>query len=583
MGCLQSSNLTLLLATLFLFLSRPAHGLCKVTPGSENWPSLSSWTDLNRTTGGRLLKPLPPASVCHPDQPNYNRARCTTISNAWSSSQFHSDDPISYDWQNWSNYSCTLDPSTPCSGVGYPVYVINATTAEHVQIAVNFARDNNLRLNVRSTGHDFLGRSANPQSLSVWVHYMRSINFHGSSFSPQGCGISLNVNAVTVGSGTQMRELYRAAAARALIVVGGSSTTVSVGGYLTGGGHSPLSPLFGMGADQVIQFDIVTADGKILTTNECTNTDLFWAVRGGGPAFGVVTSFTIRAIPTVPTVVYGGSIRTSTDIDANFEAIAHVHKQWSSRLAKFGVGGYMIGTPHAGTGSISLQVIMPNATSTSVLQKKLAPILSEMASVTNGSVKASGFYSLYQSYGAFIAPGTDTNDASGFPGTGLTKLITSWLYDEDALNDPGLKNALMGASDSSTLLFNDFTAGPGTHNPPFIRGGGNAVNPAWRSAIVRPASEKHFPGLNRALLEQSKLDFLRFGESLRKLAPNGGTYGNEADAATPDFQQAFYGSNYERLLSIKRTFDTDGVFWCRTCVGSELWEEDADGSLCSVE
>jgi FAD/FMN-containing dehydrogenase len=77
-----------------------------------------------------------------------------------------------------------------------------------------------------------------------------------------------------------MRELYRAAADRNLMIVGGASTTVSVGGYLTGGGHSPLSPLFGMGADNVIQLEIVTADGKLVVANECSQRDLFWAVRG---------------------------------------------------------------------------------------------------------------------------------------------------------------------------------------------------------------------------------------------------------------------------------------------------------------
>ena len=77
-----------------------------------------------------------------------------------------------------------------------------------------------------------------------------------------------------------MRQLYRAAADRNYMVVGGSSTTVSVGGYLVGGGHSPLSPLFGMGADNVMQLEIVTANGELVVANECTNTDLFWAVRG---------------------------------------------------------------------------------------------------------------------------------------------------------------------------------------------------------------------------------------------------------------------------------------------------------------
>ena len=119
-----------------------------------------------------------------------------------------------------------------------------------------------------------------PKSLSIWTHHLRRIEWHALNFSPQGCGITLNATAVTVGSGTQMRELYRSAGDKNMMIVGGSSTTVSVGGYLIAGGHSPLSPLYGMGADNVLELEVVTSDGKLRIANECTNTDLFWAIRG---------------------------------------------------------------------------------------------------------------------------------------------------------------------------------------------------------------------------------------------------------------------------------------------------------------
>jgi hypothetical protein len=245
----------------------------------------------------------------------------------------------------------------------------------------------------------------------------------------------------------------------------------------------------------------------------------------------------------------------------------------------------MIGTPYlTGAGDYTtLEVILPNATSTNALQSVLNPIFSQIASMTGNAVQVSGSYQQYAVYGDLVSDRDTTgDDSTGFPGTGMTKLIASWLYDETALNSAGLKKALMGSIDNATLLFQDFTAGPGTHNPPFIRGGGNAVNPAWRSAIVRPAAEKNFAGLNRPLLAQSKKDFLRFGESLRQLAPNMGAYSNEAAADTPNVTVAFYGTNYPRLLQIKKTVDPNGTFWCRTCVGSELWKEGDDGSLCLV-
>lgn len=111
------------------------------------------------------------------------------------------------------------------------------------------------------------------------------MRWYDSSFQPQGCNITINTVAVAVSSGTQFRELYNAAAAKNLIIVGGSSHTVSVGGYFTGGGHSSLSPLLGMGADQVLELEVVTADGRLLVANECTNEDLFWAVRGVGNTY----------------------------------------------------------------------------------------------------------------------------------------------------------------------------------------------------------------------------------------------------------------------------------------------------------
>lgn len=67
-------------------------------------------------------------------------------------------------------------------------------------------------------------------------------------------------------------------------------------------------------------------------------------------------------------------------------------------------------------------------------------------------------------------------------------------------------------------------------------------------------------------------------QALRELAPNSGAYVNEADPTEPNWQRAFWGSNYPRLLNLKKKWDPDGVFWCRPCVGNELWTvTGADG------
>jgi hypothetical protein len=150
----------LLLTSPLISYALPTQQSCKTIPDASSWPTASEWSAFNETTGGRLIKTHAPAAACHPEQPEYNVATCSDIQDSWDSSQWHSDNPVSNDWQNWNNYSCLPDPSTPCSVDGYPTYVVNASTSKDVQLAVNFARDNNLRLNVKSTGHDYLGRYA---------------------------------------------------------------------------------------------------------------------------------------------------------------------------------------------------------------------------------------------------------------------------------------------------------------------------------------------------------------------------------------------------------------------------------------
>jgi FAD/FMN-containing dehydrogenase len=100
------------------------------------------------------------------------------------------------------------------------------------------------------------------------------------SFRPHGCNFVINTPAATVGGGSQIGDLVEALDKLNRTIVGGTSKTVSVGGYLTGGGHSVLAQRYGMGADQILEMEVVTPQGNIVIANECRNQDLFWAMRG---------------------------------------------------------------------------------------------------------------------------------------------------------------------------------------------------------------------------------------------------------------------------------------------------------------
>jgi len=126
---------------------------------------------------------------------------------------------------------------------------------------------------------DLRNRSTSPYSLSIWTRYMIDYVYH-DVFQPAGCNITINTSAVTAGAGSYVSDIYYQLNLQNLTVIDGMGPEVTMGGYITGGGHSPLSHVYGLGADQVYEVEMVTPIGEIVTANECQNTDLFWAVRG---------------------------------------------------------------------------------------------------------------------------------------------------------------------------------------------------------------------------------------------------------------------------------------------------------------
>ena len=85
---------------------------------------------------------------------------------------------------------------------------------------------------------------------------------------------------MTIAAGMQMRDCYEAALNKNVTFVGGADPNVGIGGWILGGGHSPISSAYGLGADNALEFTVVTAAGDVVIANECKHRDLFWALRG---------------------------------------------------------------------------------------------------------------------------------------------------------------------------------------------------------------------------------------------------------------------------------------------------------------
>ncbi|KAI1122431.1 hypothetical protein F5Y10DRAFT_254122 [Nemania abortiva] len=544
---------------------------CKAFPGTSSWPSEESWSEFNTTLRGKLIKPgPPPGAICHPGEPTFNSDQCAILTAAWGTYDFHQSNPVSNMWEQFNNDTCLVGPNTPCSGAGYPAYVVNATTAEDVKLSLEFARKHNVRVVVKSSGHDFQGRSQAPGALSIWVHHMQSYKTH-DTFRPVGCNFTIDTPAVTVGGGSQLGPIYEKLDKINRTVVGGSSKTVSVGGYLTGGGHSILSPRLGLGADNVLELEMVTPMGDIITANECQNQDLFWAMRGGGGStFGVMTSVTMATHPT-PKIVAGLILIYGPNEEPWVpDMIGYLASQLPYLVSK-DVSGYAFFSYNAKIANGSNSTVSYSGMGAEVMIMDTQDI-NDMYAIwdpifahVNATWPVTPYATLapYPTFQSWFSVYYDKAAA------GYNQYVGGRLLDEKAfsMNSSALGKVFMSATPSAYLV-----AGKGVRNAK-PRGGSISVTPAWRRTVAHCTNGHIFQPLNATARAEAISIVDNITEPLRQIAPDTGAYLNENNPYERDWQHAFWGENYERLLQIKRQYDPDDVLWCAPCVGNERWEQ----------
>jgi hypothetical protein len=182
---------------------------------------------------------------------------------------------------------------------GRPTIVVKAADAEDVARTVRFAEATGLDLAVRSGGHSLAGYGTTDGGIVLDLSPMK------------GLLIDPERRLAWAQPGLTAGEVTTAAAAHGLAVPFGDTASVGIGGLTTGGGIGFLARKHGMTIDNLVEAEVVTADGRILTVDEGRHPDLFWAIRGGGGNVGVVTRFVYRLVE-VDTVVGGGVILPAT-------------------------------------------------------------------------------------------------------------------------------------------------------------------------------------------------------------------------------------------------------------------------------
>ena len=174
----------------------------------------------------------------------------------------------------------------------HPAFIVRCRDVADVITAVNFARSSGLPLAVRGGGHNPAGFSMVDDGIVLDLSAMRGIKVDPAA------------RTATVQGGCTLGDVDHATHAFGLAAPGGVVSTTGVGGLTLGGGTGHLTRSCGLTIDNLLEADVVLADGTFVPANDHQNEDLFWALRGGGGNFGVVTSFTFRLHP-VETVVAG--------------------------------------------------------------------------------------------------------------------------------------------------------------------------------------------------------------------------------------------------------------------------------------
>ncbi len=561
---------------------------CRCYPNEACWPSEAQWEALNKQVDGRLIRVESPFKSCAKNDKN----------EACRQAIYFSQNPFYLESQagatqttGWLN-AWQSSPS---------LYAVKVKNNQDIQAAVNFARRHRLRVVIKGTGHDYLGRSNAPNSLLIWTHDMRKVSLE-RNFKPLGCPLSYEgYTALTVSAGTRWLEAYRKAVVEnGRYVQGGGCTSVgAAGGFIQGGGYGSFSKKFGIAASHILQAEIITSDGQIRIANRCQNQDLFWALKGGGGGtFGVVSHLTIKTHPLPKDfgfirgkvtaksdkdykklikrflIMYrehlnnphwGEQIALGPDNSINVFLLFQNLKEKDIKYAFLYLNTWLENNPQRFTHHLRIDGIPARKLWDYHFLKKHFP---ELVTLDNRPEAPKGQYWWTPNQG----------EVSSFINFYKGRYLPNRLLNDDNIDK--LTNTFFDMSRLVRFSLH-FNKGLANASDEAIEAAQNtAINPKAFEAVafVIISSNQQYafpsipwlsPDINKGEILNQKAN-LAFA-MLKNITPNAGTYGNEADYFEQDWQKALWGKHYPKLLKIKNKYDRYGLFYCHHCVGSEYW------------
>jgi FAD/FMN-containing dehydrogenase len=397
-----------------------------------------------------------------------------------------------------------------------PPAVVRARDAEDVRAAVGWARRYDVGLVSRSGGHAYNGASSSNDAVVIDVGRLDRVALSGG--------------VATIGPGARNIDVYAGLARHGVTVPSGSCPMVGAGGLVTGGGMGLAGRELGLTLDRVTSFDVVTADGRLRRAGASSDEDLFWALRGGGGSFGIVTAIRLRVRRVRSAAWFFASFPRSSAGEA-LAAWDELAPDASSALTS-------IFTVPGASGSVT--ALGQYFGSEAALRRLVAPL----AGVRGARLSAgtSGYLDLQKRW-AGCADG-------GLPACRRFERSTfaaSSVYVSRRLSAVGRRALLEAAGKGTTLVLDAY---------------GGAVNDVAPDATAFVHRNARFSVQILSYAGDLATARSRVARARALIDPhgNGQAYQNYADPNLADAAHAYYGANYPRLQSVKAAVDPDNRF-----------------------
>jgi FAD/FMN-containing dehydrogenase len=409
-----------------------------------------------------------------------------------------------------------------------PAVVVRCSNARDVVAAVNFARENGLDLAVRGGSHSVPGFGTCDSGVVIDLSGMRSVTVDATSRTARAEG------------GATWGDFNDATHAHGLATTGGIISTTGVGGLTLGGGIGYLSRAFGLSCDNLVSAEVVTADGRSVVANDDENADLFWALRGGGGNFGVVTSFEFRLHPVE--TIYGGPMFFEVDDAATVlrfyrEFIADAPEEFGGFPA-WQIAPPLPFIPEERHGDTFLAFVACWAGPLDQGEAMLKP-LHDVAPVVAEHIGEMPYPALNSAFDALVPPGLQHYWKANF----VAEL-------NDAVVDAHLEHGPRVPVVNSTVHIYPI-------NGACHRVASDATAFAYRDANFANVIAGMWPDPSQ---NEANIRWVRdYYAATAPLSEEGG-YINFMAGDDQDRIRANYRGNYDRLVQVKRAYDPDNLF-----------------------